>query len=137
MLRWMALLTTATTPRTLALPLSPRRKPSARRPGMAAQTPKELDQYDSLKDRCAASNRGLMSRYWDTPSWPISTQGYVQQILVDSGIGRFDVDGMVSVSAWTRIGVLLREIAVLVFVYLEVPGHRLCRTSMSTEFKML
>jgi len=42
-----------------------------------------------------------MSRYWDTPSWPASTQDYVWQILVVSGIDMLNVDDMVSVSAWS------------------------------------
>ncbi|KAI0858833.1 hypothetical protein F4860DRAFT_526725 [Xylaria cubensis] len=40
----------------------------------------------------AARESGLISRYWDTPSWPINYRDYVWEILTQEGVGILNVD---------------------------------------------
>ncbi|KAK0099636.1 Altered inheritance of mitochondria protein 6 [Cadophora gregata] len=47
-----------------------------------------------------ASVRGLVPRYWDTPSWPASTRIRVWEQLVSLGTGILNVDDIVSAAKW-------------------------------------
>jgi hypothetical protein len=40
----------------------------------------------------AATDKGLQSRYWDTPAWPVTFRDYVSGVLVDNGIGMLNLD---------------------------------------------
>jgi hypothetical protein len=40
----------------------------------------------------AATKKGLESRYWDTPSWPVTFKEYIFGVLVENGIGLLNVD---------------------------------------------
>ncbi|EPE28061.1 PLC-like phosphodiesterase [Glarea lozoyensis ATCC 20868] len=40
----------------------------------------------------AASRKGLISRYWDTPSWPVTFKEYIFGVLVENRIGLLNVD---------------------------------------------
>ncbi|KAI9640591.1 Altered inheritance of mitochondria protein 6 [Ciborinia camelliae] len=40
----------------------------------------------------AASEKGLKSRYWDTPSWPVTFRDYVWGVLIENGVGMLNVD---------------------------------------------
>ncbi|RHZ70729.1 hypothetical protein CDV55_107215 [Aspergillus turcosus] len=48
----------------------------------------------------AASERGLLSRFWDIPSWPVSLRMRVWRFLVDSGVGMLNVDDVVEATRW-------------------------------------
>lgn len=48
----------------------------------------------------AAEERGLKSRYWDTPSWPVSWRNDVWTKLTDYGVGMLNVDELISASRW-------------------------------------
>lgn len=45
-----------------------------------------------------ATERGLKSRYWDTPSWPISVRDHIWNVLEMEGVGVLNVDDLESVS---------------------------------------
>lgn len=40
----------------------------------------------------AASDKGLKSRYWDTPAWPVVFNEYILGVLVERNIGLLNVD---------------------------------------------
>lgn len=42
----------------------------------------------------AASERGLKSRYWGVPSWPISTRNYLWRTLMEEGVEMLSVDDL-------------------------------------------
>jgi hypothetical protein len=44
----------------------------------------------------AAKSRNLLSRYWGTPSWPISLRDHVWQVLVDEGADLLNADDVES-----------------------------------------
>ncbi|TGJ85554.1 hypothetical protein E0Z10_g3204 [Xylaria hypoxylon] len=46
-----------------------------------------------------AQKSGLVSRYWDTPSWPINYRDYIWKVLTREGVGVLNVD---DVKAATR-----------------------------------
>jgi hypothetical protein len=48
----------------------------------------------------AAQEKGLKSRYWDTPSWPISARDGIWRRLEESGVGILNVDDLVSATRW-------------------------------------
>jgi hypothetical protein len=48
----------------------------------------------------AASERGLLSRFWSIPSWPVSLRMRLWQFLVDSGVGMLNVDDVVQAIRW-------------------------------------
>ncbi|GIK02941.1 altered inheritance of mitochondria protein 6 [Aspergillus viridinutans] len=48
----------------------------------------------------AASERGLLSRFWSIPSWPVSLRMRLWQFLVDSGVGMLNVDDVVEATRW-------------------------------------
>ena len=43
---------------------------------------------------------GLMSRYWDTPGWPISLRDMLWFKLTEFGVGVLNVDDLVSATKW-------------------------------------
>lgn len=48
----------------------------------------------------AAAERGLVSRFWSTPGWPVSVRNWVWSFLVESGIGMLNVDDLAEASRW-------------------------------------
>ncbi|KAL2010301.1 hypothetical protein VTN00DRAFT_6108 [Thermoascus crustaceus] len=48
----------------------------------------------------AAAERGLVSRFWSTPGWPVSVRNWVWSFLVESRIGMLNVDDLVEASQW-------------------------------------
>jgi len=48
----------------------------------------------------AADAKGLKSRYWDTPAWPISLRDKVWVKLEELGTGMLNVDDLVSATRW-------------------------------------
>lgn len=58
-------------------------------------------QVDVMKDQInAAADLGLVSRYWDTPSWPVSWRDTVWSTLVKNGVGMLNVDDLIEASRW-------------------------------------
>jgi glycerophosphoryl diester phosphodiesterase len=58
-------------------------------------------QESTLKQQIqAAEDKGLKSRYWDTPAWPISMRDNVWAKLMDLGVGVLNVDDVVSATRW-------------------------------------
>ncbi|KAL8968016.1 MAG: hypothetical protein Q9183_002661 [Haloplaca sp. 2 TL-2023] len=50
-----------------------------------------------------AKERGLVSRYWDTPSWPVRAKEGVWRVLEREGVGMLSVDDLVGVKgAWEK-----------------------------------
>jgi glycerophosphoryl diester phosphodiesterase len=74
-------------------------------------------QEETLKQQIgAAEAKGLKSRYWDTPAWPISTRDSVWAKLMELGVGVLNVDDLVSATRWN-------------WDFCEVAGIRLCGRS--------
>jgi hypothetical protein len=48
----------------------------------------------------AATEKGLKSRYWDTPAWPITLRDKVWMKLEELGTGMLNVDDLVSATRW-------------------------------------
>jgi glycerophosphoryl diester phosphodiesterase len=48
----------------------------------------------------AAEEKGLKSRYWDTPSWPIGNRDEIWRQLMRAGVGMLNVDDLVSATRW-------------------------------------
>ena len=48
----------------------------------------------------AASAKGLKSRYWGTPSWPIGKRDEIWEALMSMGVGVLNVDDLVSATTW-------------------------------------
>jgi glycerophosphoryl diester phosphodiesterase len=58
-------------------------------------------QEDTLKRQIeAAEEKGLRSRYWETPAWPIHTRDNVWAKLMELGVGMLNVDDLVSATRW-------------------------------------
>jgi hypothetical protein len=47
-----------------------------------------------------ASERGLVSRFWSIPSWPVSLRIKLWQILVENWIGMLNVDDVIEATRW-------------------------------------
>lgn len=47
-----------------------------------------------------AESKGLVSRYWDTPAWPVSARDRVWNTLVSNGVGILNVDDLQSAARW-------------------------------------
>lgn len=47
-----------------------------------------------------AAERGLVSRYWGTPGWPVALRNRVWETLVESGVGVFNVDELTTAVRW-------------------------------------
>ena len=45
-----------------------------------------------------AQKRGLKARYWQTPSWPVSTREHVWDVLEKEGVGMLNVDDLEAAS---------------------------------------
>lgn len=48
----------------------------------------------------AAEDKGLKSRYWDTPAWPISYRDHVWGKLMEMNAGMLNVDDLASATRW-------------------------------------
>ncbi len=48
----------------------------------------------------AATSKGLVSRYYDTPSWPIWQRDYVWSLLVINRVGMLNIDDLEAGSRW-------------------------------------
>jgi glycerophosphoryl diester phosphodiesterase len=48
----------------------------------------------------AAEAKGLKSRYWDTPNWPIGRRDEVWKVLTEVGVGVLNVDDLISATMW-------------------------------------
>lgn len=57
-------------------------------------SPPQLDRMRS--QIAAAKGNGLISRYWDTPTWPVTFRYYVSRVLIVNGVGTLNVDGFSS-----------------------------------------
>lgn len=58
-------------------------------------------QVDTLTDQInAADAKGLKSRYWDEPRWPISLRDKVWLKLTELNVGMLNVDDLVSATRW-------------------------------------
>jgi glycerophosphoryl diester phosphodiesterase len=58
-------------------------------------------QVETLKKQIeAATEKGLRSRYWDTPAWPIGLRDKVWMKLEELGTGMLNVDDLVSATRW-------------------------------------
>ena len=47
----------------------------------------------------AAQSKGLRARYWDTPSWPVSSREHVWDVLVREGADMLNVDDLEAASS--------------------------------------
>lgn len=47
-----------------------------------------------------AKAKGLVSRYWDTPAWPINVRDRVWNTLVSNEVGTLNVDDLESATRW-------------------------------------
>jgi hypothetical protein len=61
-------------------------------------SPKQLDKIKQQVE--AAGAKGLKSRYWDTPTWPIGRRDEVWKVLTEAGVGMLNVDDLVSATMW-------------------------------------
>jgi glycerophosphoryl diester phosphodiesterase len=58
-------------------------------------------QESTLKQQIqAAEDKGLKSRYWDTPAWPISVRNNVWAKLMQFGVGVLNVDDLIGATRW-------------------------------------
>ncbi|KAI8937128.1 hypothetical protein NX059_006342 [Plenodomus lindquistii] len=58
-------------------------------------------QLDNVKEQVqTAEAKGLKSRYWDTPAWPIGLRDGVWRSLMEAGVGMLNVDALVSATSW-------------------------------------
>ncbi|KAK0668839.1 hypothetical protein QBC41DRAFT_356263 [Cercophora samala] len=53
----------------------------------------------------AAKERGLVSRYWDLPAWPIHVRNKIWEVLVGEGMGMLNVDDLKGATSedWRRV----------------------------------
>ncbi|KAF2016192.1 hypothetical protein BU24DRAFT_462376 [Aaosphaeria arxii CBS 175.79] len=59
------------------------------------------NQVETLKTQIkAAADKGLVSRYWDLPAWPISLRDKVWFTLTANSVGVLNVDDLVSATRW-------------------------------------
>lgn len=58
-------------------------------------------QLDRVRQQVqAAEAKGLKSRYWDTPDWPVGLRDGVWRRLTEAGVGMLNVDALVSATSW-------------------------------------
>lgn len=64
------------------------------------------EQLDKLRRQLkAAHDRGIMARYWNTPSWPVGTRNAVWRVLWDEGVDLLNVDDLQGASEfWEASG---------------------------------
>jgi hypothetical protein len=48
----------------------------------------------------AAEEKGLKSRYWDTPAWPVGMRAHVWGKLMELNVGMLNVDDLTSATRW-------------------------------------
>ena len=73
---------------------------SIRKTGMGGLTP---PQAAKVKDQIdVARTRGLVSRYYDTPTWPSGTRNVVWRDLVNAGVGMLSVDNLTAAQKFFR-----------------------------------
>jgi hypothetical protein len=59
------------------------------------------EQEDRLEQQIrVAEQKGLKSRYWGEPGWPISLRDRVWRKLMELGVGMLNVDDLVSATRW-------------------------------------
>ncbi|KAI2790596.1 Altered inheritance of mitochondria protein [Penicillium oxalicum] len=59
------------------------------------------DQQDAMQEMIrAAADRGLVSRFWSTPSWPVSLRLKVWRFLAEHQVGMLNVDNIVEATRW-------------------------------------
>ncbi|CAO2648023.1 Nn.00g089450.m01.CDS01 [Neocucurbitaria sp. VM-36] len=59
---------------------------------------KQVDTINSQVE--VAEEKGLKSRYWDTPAWPIGLRNSVWGTLMEAGVGMLNVDDLISATRW-------------------------------------
>lgn len=58
-------------------------------------------QEDTMRQQIAAAEaKGLKSRYWDTPAWPVGLRAKVWAKLMELGVGMLNVDDLESAAGW-------------------------------------
>lgn len=58
-------------------------------------------QIETIKSQInAAKEKGLKSRYWSTPSWPVSLRDKVWFTLTENDVGMLNVDDLESATRW-------------------------------------
>ncbi|KAL8713565.1 MAG: hypothetical protein Q9220_002427 [cf. Caloplaca sp. 1 TL-2023] len=73
------------------------------KPWMGVMTPSQVRQVRRQVQE--AGERGLRSRYWDTPSWPRGVEEGVWDVLTREGVGMLSVDDLVGVRGfWEGVG---------------------------------
>lgn len=59
------------------------------------------DQEETLRKQIkTVEEKGLKSRYWDTPGWPISVRDMLWFKLTELGVGVLNVDDLASATKW-------------------------------------
>jgi hypothetical protein len=57
------------------------------------------EQMNKLRGQIrGAKRKGLLSRYWETPSWPTSLRNHIWQMLVEEGVAILNVDDLKAAS---------------------------------------
>jgi hypothetical protein len=58
-------------------------------------------QVEKVREQVGAAEvKGLKSRYWGTPGWPISRRDGAWKVLMEVGVGVLNVDDLVSAAMW-------------------------------------
>ncbi|GME63572.1 uncharacterized protein LTHEOB_12436 [Neofusicoccum parvum] len=58
-------------------------------------------QAETVQKQCdVAAEKGLVSRYWGTPSWPVALRNGVWDTLVGNGVGVLNVDELTTATRW-------------------------------------
>lgn len=58
-------------------------------------------QVEKIREQVnVAREKRLLSRYWGTPSWPISARNRIWTILKDAGVGMLNVDDLEGATRW-------------------------------------
>jgi hypothetical protein len=57
-----------------------------------------------------ATKRGLVSRYWSTPTWPVGWKVRVWELLTEMGVGILNVDELQEAGRWSWRGCVVMGI---------------------------
>lgn len=58
-------------------------------------------QVEKIREQVGvAMEKGLLSRYWGTSSWPVSARNRIWTILRDAGVGMLNVDDLEGATRW-------------------------------------
>jgi hypothetical protein len=57
-----------------------------------------------------ATKRGLVSRYWNTPAWPVGWKVKVWEMLTEMGVGMLNVDELQEAARWSWRGCVVMGI---------------------------